>query len=158
MGHFQHSDDLRQLWSLDDKATASAFLDDWISRARCSGIRMLIDFSKTFMLHRNCILAWYDHPISTGPLERHKQQDQYTPKIGLWLQRSLILQTQNYGPSRNKVCINRMNRKSFNVDCFPNFLDMAEIGESESKYRLAIERIECYVSAASNMAGLFRGS
>lgn len=62
-------EDLRQLWSLDDKATASAFLDDWISRARCSGIRMLIDFSKTLMLHRNGILAWYDHPISTGPLE-----------------------------------------------------------------------------------------
>jgi len=62
-------EDLRQLWSLDDKAAASAFLDDWISRARCSGIRMLIDFSKTLMLHRNGILAWYDHPISTGPLE-----------------------------------------------------------------------------------------
>lgn len=62
-------EDLRQLWSQRDKQAASLFLDDWIARARSSGIRKLMDFSKTLALHRFGILAWYDYPISTGPLE-----------------------------------------------------------------------------------------
>ena len=62
-------EDLRQLWSQRDKHAASEFLDDWIARARSSGIRKLMDFSKTLASHRFGILAWYDFPISTGPLE-----------------------------------------------------------------------------------------
>jgi transposase len=62
-------EDLRQLWSQRDKKAASEFLDDWIARARSSGIRKLMDFSKTLASHRFGILAWYDFPISTGPLE-----------------------------------------------------------------------------------------
>jgi transposase len=62
-------EDLRQLWSQRDKQSASLFLDDWIARARSSGIRKLMDFSKTLATHRFGILAWYDYPISTGPLE-----------------------------------------------------------------------------------------
>lgn len=62
-------EDLRQLWSQRDKQAASLFLDDWIARARSSGIRKLMDFSKTLASHRFGILAWYDYPISTGPLE-----------------------------------------------------------------------------------------
>jgi transposase len=30
---------------------------------------MLKDFAKTLRLHRDGILAYYDYPISTGPLE-----------------------------------------------------------------------------------------
>jgi len=62
-------EDLRQFWSQRDKQAASEFLDDWIARARSSGIRKLMDFSKTLATHRFGILAWYDFPISTGPLE-----------------------------------------------------------------------------------------
>lgn len=62
-------EDLRLLWSLPDKASAKAHLDDWIARAECSGIRMLKDFAKTLGAHRLGILAYYDHRISTGPLE-----------------------------------------------------------------------------------------
>ena len=32
-------------------------------------MRMLIQFTQTFRLHRRSLLAWYDYPISTGPLE-----------------------------------------------------------------------------------------
>ena len=62
-------EDLRQLWQQQDKHQASAFLDDWIARARCSGIAMLRKFSRTLERHREGILAYFDYPISTGPLE-----------------------------------------------------------------------------------------
>lgn len=62
-------EDLRQIWSRQDKAEAQAFLDDWIARASASGIGPLIQMAKTMAAHRSGILAWYDHPITSGPLE-----------------------------------------------------------------------------------------
>jgi transposase len=62
-------EDLRLLWSLPDKASAEAHLGDWIARAECSGIRILKEFANTLRAHRQGILAYYDHRISTGPLE-----------------------------------------------------------------------------------------
>ncbi|HBI16481.1 MAG TPA: ISL3 family transposase, partial [Desulfobulbaceae bacterium] len=62
-------EDLRQLWSQKDKTRGSAFLDDWIAQARSAGIKMLDDFADTLENHRAGILAYYDYPISTGPLE-----------------------------------------------------------------------------------------
>jgi transposase len=60
---------LRQVWFQPDKRTARQFLDGWIRLAGMSSIRMLMNFAKTLATHREGILAWYDHPISTGPLE-----------------------------------------------------------------------------------------
>lgn len=62
-------EDLRQLWSQPDKQAASSFLDGWIERARATGIRQMITMSNTLSLHREGLLAYYDVPISTGPLE-----------------------------------------------------------------------------------------
>jgi transposase len=62
-------EELRLLWNKDDKDEAETFLADWINRATLSGIRMLMKFAKTLAAHRTGILAYYDHPISTGPLE-----------------------------------------------------------------------------------------
>jgi transposase len=62
-------EDLRQIWSQPDKATARWVLDDWIRRADASGIRMLQKFAATLAMHRSGILAYYDCRISTGPLE-----------------------------------------------------------------------------------------
>ena len=62
-------EDLRQLWEQEDYAQADRFLDDWIARAQCSGIRMLQQFAVTLAAHRSGLLAWYVCPISTGPLE-----------------------------------------------------------------------------------------
>lgn len=62
-------DDLREVWEQDDQDAAQVFLLDWIARAEASGIRMLIGFAKTLRIHALGILAWYDHEISTGPLE-----------------------------------------------------------------------------------------
>lgn len=62
-------EDLRQLWSQKDKESGAAFLDDWITQARSADIKMLDDFADTLENHRAGILAYYDYPISTGPLE-----------------------------------------------------------------------------------------
>ena len=62
-------EDLRQFWEQPSKTAAAAFLEDWIARAQTAGIPFLRRFSKTLALHRRGLLAYYDYPISTGPLE-----------------------------------------------------------------------------------------
>jgi transposase len=62
-------EDLRQIWLQPNKRTAGRVLRDWLARARVSGIRMLEQFADTLDEHQSGILAYYDYPISTGPLE-----------------------------------------------------------------------------------------
>lgn len=62
-------EDLRQFWEQPSKTAAATFLEDWIARAQSAGIPFLLRFSKTLALHRRGLLAYYDYPISTGPLE-----------------------------------------------------------------------------------------
>jgi len=62
-------EDLRQIWSQGTKPKAALFLKDWCARAEASRIPMLVKFAHTLGAHRYGILAWYDYPISTGPLE-----------------------------------------------------------------------------------------
>jgi transposase len=62
-------EDLRQFWSQAGKETAAQFLDGWIERARATEIRQLGTMADTLSLHRAGLLAYYDAPITTGPLE-----------------------------------------------------------------------------------------
>ena len=62
-------DDLRQIWCQGNKRAARRELRDWMARARVSGVRMLEKFADTLEEHQDGILAYYDCPISTGPLE-----------------------------------------------------------------------------------------
>lgn len=62
-------EELTEIWEQDDEEAAEALLMDWITYAESTGIRMLQNFAKTLRLHALGILAYYDHPISTGPLE-----------------------------------------------------------------------------------------
>jgi transposase len=62
-------EDLRQIWDQSDKATAALVLADWVRRADASGIKILHKMAATLEAHRHGILAYYDHPISNGPLE-----------------------------------------------------------------------------------------
>ena len=62
-------EDLRQLWDQRDGAAAEVFMDDWIARARASGIRMLQQFAETLVQHRRGILNYYLCPITTAALE-----------------------------------------------------------------------------------------
>ena len=62
-------DELNEIWEQDDQQTAQSLLMDWILYAESTGIRMLIQFSRTLRFHAQGILAYYDYTISTGPLE-----------------------------------------------------------------------------------------
>ena len=62
-------EDLRQLWSCWNKTAGRRFLQSWIRRARMSGFALLKKLANTLSRHAEGILAWFDHPISTGPLE-----------------------------------------------------------------------------------------
>jgi len=62
-------EDLRQIWTQPNKRTARRVLIDWLARARASGVRLLVNFADTLEAHQDGILAYYDYPISTGPLE-----------------------------------------------------------------------------------------
>ena len=62
-------EDLRQFWNQKSKPAAEKFLEAWCRRADASGIRQMQVMAKTLRQHRRGLLNWYDHPISTGPLE-----------------------------------------------------------------------------------------
>ena len=62
-------EDLRQIWTQPGKAGAALVLDGWIKTASSSGIGTLIKIGRTLAKYRFGILNWYDHPISSGPLE-----------------------------------------------------------------------------------------
>ncbi len=62
-------EDLRRVWEQRDRSTAQRVLDDWIRRAECSGIRLLIRLAHTLAAHRRGILNYDHYRISTGPLE-----------------------------------------------------------------------------------------
>lgn len=60
---------LREFWAQPGKRLATAFLNDWIRLATASGVRMLQEMARTLAAHRSGLLAYYEHRISTGPLE-----------------------------------------------------------------------------------------
>ncbi|MGE5756016.1 MAG: ISL3 family transposase, partial [Planctomycetaceae bacterium] len=62
-------EDLRQFWEQPGKRFATAFLNDWLKRAEVSGIKMLQQMAQTLAAHRSGLLAYYDVPITSGPLE-----------------------------------------------------------------------------------------
>jgi transposase len=62
-------EDLRQAWNQPDKKTGKIFLTDWVDRAGSSMILMLAKMARIIATHFHGILAYYDYPNSTGPLE-----------------------------------------------------------------------------------------
>jgi len=62
-------EELSDFWEQDDEEEATALLLDWLARAEASGIKILIGLAQTLRKHAMGLLAYYDYPISTGPLE-----------------------------------------------------------------------------------------
>ena len=60
---------LRLFWDQSGRQVAQSRLEDWCAQADLSGIRVLYTMDRTLRTHRAGLLASYDHPISTGPLE-----------------------------------------------------------------------------------------
>jgi transposase len=61
-------EELGEVWTQRDKIQAEKVLDEWIRKASSSGIAMLETMAKTLLAYQSSILAYYDFPISTGPL------------------------------------------------------------------------------------------
>jgi transposase len=62
-------EELSEFWEQDDEEEATVFLLDWLARAEASGIDILVGLAKTLRKHALGLVAYYDYPISTGPLE-----------------------------------------------------------------------------------------
>jgi transposase len=62
-------EELRQFWEQPTKFAARLFLNSWCERAVSSGIKQLITMARTITSLAYGLLNYYDHPISSGPLE-----------------------------------------------------------------------------------------
>lgn len=62
-------EELRTFWDQPNKTAAKNFLTSWYLRAMNSGVRHLVQFARTLLAHSFGLLAYFDYPISTGPLE-----------------------------------------------------------------------------------------
>jgi transposase len=60
---------LRTIWRYVERKDGELALRDWISQAEASGLDRLRRFAATLKVHWEGILAVFDQPISTGPLE-----------------------------------------------------------------------------------------
>lgn len=62
-------EDARLVWTCESKRSAALQLDSWIAAARAADIPELTKLANTIESHRDGILAYFDKPISTGPVE-----------------------------------------------------------------------------------------
>ena len=62
-------EDLKQLWLQKNLADAKRFLGSWAAKAIASGIQLMVKFAHSLLAHRTGIFSWFEHKISTGPLE-----------------------------------------------------------------------------------------
>jgi transposase len=62
-------EELRELWSQPGKREMKAFLKEWCQRALESGIKQMAKMARTLQVHMKGILAYADHPITSGKME-----------------------------------------------------------------------------------------
>ena len=62
-------EELRELWNQPSRQQMTAFLKDWCAKAAQTAIGQLIKMAKTLQTHASGILAYAQHPITTGRLE-----------------------------------------------------------------------------------------
>ena len=62
-------EELRELWSQNSRKQMEAFLKDWCDKASQTGIGQMIKMAKTLRTHATGILAYADHPITSGKME-----------------------------------------------------------------------------------------
>lgn len=60
---------LRLLWSQPNRQKAIQFLNQWIFDALAAGPKVLVKVGLTFLRHRNGILNYFPHQITSGPIE-----------------------------------------------------------------------------------------
>ncbi len=98
-------EDLRQLWSQPDKATAKKVIGDWFARAETSEIRRLQVMARTLAAYRFGILAYYNHPISSGPIEETNNKIKTLKRTSLRLPRYGVFKLRIMGIHEAKYAL-----------------------------------------------------
>jgi len=62
-------EELRMFWNCPDKQTGEAFLNIWIADAQRIGLKPMQKIAKMLTRHRKGLVSYFQHRISTGPLE-----------------------------------------------------------------------------------------
>lgn len=62
-------EDLRMFWNMANQASAELFLDLWINEARATELKHFVKLANTLDEHREGLLSYFKHRISTAPLE-----------------------------------------------------------------------------------------
>ena len=62
-------EELRELWSQPSRKRMEVFLNDWCAKAAQTGIGQIQKMAKTLRVHASGVLAYADHPITSGKLE-----------------------------------------------------------------------------------------
>jgi len=62
-------EDLRMFWNMPDRESGNQFLDAWIAEARATELKHFVKLANTIDDHREGLLAYFDHRVSTAPLE-----------------------------------------------------------------------------------------
>jgi len=63
-------EDLRLFfWGQESKAEARTFIENWVEQTKALDLKPLTTFAETVESRIEHIISWYDHPITTGPLE-----------------------------------------------------------------------------------------
>jgi len=62
-------EELRELWNQPSREKMEAFLKDWCEKADQTAIGQLMKMAKTLRTHASGILAYAEHPITSGKLE-----------------------------------------------------------------------------------------
>jgi transposase len=62
-------EDLREIWNQCCKTDAEKVLDEWVQQALDAKVQQLTVMANTLKAYKPYILAWYDYPLSNGPVE-----------------------------------------------------------------------------------------
>ena len=62
-------EELHRIWEQENREKGEEIFEKWLLAAESSGVRILSKFAETLRVHRKGILNYYDHRITTGPLE-----------------------------------------------------------------------------------------
>jgi transposase len=62
-------EELHRIWEQKDRQGGEEVFEKWLMMAELSGVRMLSRFAQTLRIHREGILNYYEHRITTGALE-----------------------------------------------------------------------------------------
>ena len=62
-------EELRNLWNCSTREEATEYFENWLIKAWSSEVELLVKFAHTLSAHRKGILNYFDHRITTGPVE-----------------------------------------------------------------------------------------